>query len=235
MTCAGFSDPLAQALHDAVASGGDLLSAREAATRQFGFAVPCDAAFEAIDQVSPEGVVEIGAGTGYWAHAAGHHGIDVMAFDIDPAPSLRNPWFAGSSPWHPVQRGDHRRVVEFPERSLLIVWPTRNEMWPVETLDLYADAGGTCVIYVGEGPGGRSGDDAFHARLGETGSCLRCAHGISTVACTCAFPARWDRAFTVNIPQWSGFHDQLCVYRRRPPTHRRRWHRWSARRTPSAS
>lgn len=99
------------------------------AIRTYGFAIPTDDALEHIEPPSPGGIVEIGAGTGYWAHLLDRRGVDVRAFDIDPAPSSANKWFAGTRPWHRVETGDHTVVDQSASRTLVIVWPTKNEAW----------------------------------------------------------------------------------------------------------
>ena len=218
-------DPLTALWQSALRGECDGDTARETAIREYAFAVPGDAALQAIKDSSPRGVVEVGAGTGYWARVLSFRGVDVAAFDPEPPPSNGNTWFAGVEPWHAVLAGDHCAAGAFPERSLLIVWPTKNETWPVEALDAYYTAGGSTVLYVGEEPGGHTGDAAFHARLGETQTCLACVHGLATEPCTCSYSPQWVRSRLVDIPRWPGFHDRLAIYERRtlPDTRRSRW------------
>lgn len=220
-------DPLTEAWRRALGLGAGTGAARDEAIRRFGFAIPSEDALIAIVESSPRGIVEIGAGTGYWANLLSERGVDVVAFDVAPSSVGGNQWFEGSPEWHPVEVGDHHRVAEYADRTLLLVWPTKDETWPVETLDLYAEAGGSTVAYVGEGPGGRTGDAAFHARLGETSTCLACAHGVADVPCVCEFDARWERAAAVDIPTWPGFDDRLHLYRRSGSSRPRRWRRSS--------
>jgi hypothetical protein len=155
---------------EARASGSQLLETE--ILRRYGFAVPTDAALDAIVACSSRGVLELGAGTGRWAALLARRGVDVVAYDVAPPPSPANGWFAGVQPWHQVHRGDERVVEECAERSLLLGWPTRNETWASDALERYDAAGGHHVVFVGEGPGGRTGDAGFHARLGETAGCI---------------------------------------------------------------
>lgn len=184
---------------------------------EFAFAVPDDAALSAVSRHSPNGVVELGAGTGYWARLLHELGIDVKAFDIDPPPSSTNPWFAGKNPWFPVARGDQRSVGTDPARTLLLVWPTRNEAWASDAAERYLVAGGQRLIYVGESPGGCTGDARFHARLGLLTRCLACAYDIGTVPCVCDITARWELLERVEVPRWIGFEDSLFVFRAPAP------------------
>jgi hypothetical protein len=197
--------------------------ARRAAIARYGFAVPTEEAIGVLRDQSPDGVVEIGAGTGYWARIAHDAGIDVVAYDIAPAPSVDNRWFAGSARWYHVERADHRAVTQHANRTLLVVWPTKNEVWPVEAIDLYAAAGGRTLVYVGEGPGGQTGDDAFHARLGALTACRQCTYGILDAPCVCAYEAQWSPCAVVELPRWPGCEDDLRVYERLR-ARRRRWH-----------
>jgi hypothetical protein len=52
--------------------------------RMYSWAVPTDEAIAAIANASPFGVVEVGAGTGYWAMLLRHRGVDVLAYDRTP-------------------------------------------------------------------------------------------------------------------------------------------------------
>jgi hypothetical protein len=152
-------------------------------------------------------------------------GVDVVAFDIAPAPAAQNRWFAGTRAWHPVHHGDHDVVGHHAERTLLVVWPTKNEMWAATAVERYHDAGGECLVYVGEGPGGRTGDDVFHALLGELTMCVECEYGSTTSPCICSVEARWRRSETVALPHWPDYHDDLDIYTRRLRRARPRWRR----------
>ena len=193
------------------ASGG-AASTRGTAIERFGFAVPTDEALEVIAAASPDGVLELGAGTGYWSHLLSERGVDVLAYDVDPPPSATNEWFAGTQPWFPVAVGGIETVDTEAARTLLIVWPTRDETWPADALERFHAAGGSRLVFVGEGPGGRSGDDRFHAMLGSIDHCYACEYGIANAICTCSTPVLWRRTTTVDIPVWEGFSDRVEVY-----------------------
>jgi hypothetical protein len=226
---AGGLDDMLVLVAEARASGGQ--PSRQRSCGATGFAVPTDAALDAIVACSPRGVLELGAGTGHWAALLARRGIDVVAYDVAPPPSPANAWFAGVRPWHHVHRGDERVVEECAERSLLLVWPTRNETWASDAVDRYHAAGGHHVVFVGEGPGGRTGDSGFHARLGETAGCIACTYGVADTACTCGIAAYWTRTSRTTLPPWQGAETALHVYvparaeERRSSRRRRRRHR----------
>lgn len=223
-------------LREMHASSRGAATRRDEAVERYSFAIPTEQAVGAIAARSPAGVVEIGAGLGYWARVLGEAGVDVAAYDIAPPPSENNRWYAGSDPWHPVEFGDPSVVRRHPDRTLLLVWPTRNETWAADALALHHHALGTTVAVVSEPPGGRTGDDTFHAMLGHIPQCLACRYRSSGSACTCGVPVLWTRVETVELPQWFGVHDSLGIYTRavdRPAaggTVRRRFS-WPARRS----
>ncbi|MEI8240561.1 MAG: methyltransferase domain-containing protein [Actinomycetota bacterium] len=196
---------------DGVASPADIVTL----TATYAFAIPTDAALSAIARHSPSGIVEIGAGTGYWASLLEEVGIDVVAFDPAPAGSADNTWFHSSASWFPVGRADNTVVDRHGDRTLLLVWPTRNEAWPAESLQRFLEAGGDTVVYVGEGVGGPTGDVAFHRLLGEVDQCLACTYGVLDTPCVCDIEPQWHRIDTVPLPHWPGRHDDLHVYRAR--------------------
>lgn len=194
---------------------------REALRARFGFAVPDDRALQVIADHASGGVVEVGAGLGYWARLLADRGVDVVAYDLTPPPSPANQWFAGREPWFPVRAADERVVAGHTERTLLLVWPTRNEDWGADAALLYAASGGQRLVYVGQPPGGRTGDARLHALLGLVGRCLACAYGVVDVPCTCAVTAEWRLVEEVPLPSWDDGDDRLYVFDRAPTRTRR--------------
>lgn len=178
----------------------------------YGFAIPDDRALAVVAAHAPRGVVEIGAGTGYWARLLHDRGVDVVAYDVAPPPSPENAWFAGQQPWFPVEAGDEQDVARFPERTLLLVWPTRNEDWAGDAAELHLQRGGQRLAYVGEPPGGRTGDPRLHALLDLVGRCLACAYGVTSVPCTCGVTRRWRLLQQVSLPRWDDRDDHLYVF-----------------------
>lgn len=187
---------------------------RASLIRRFGFATPTEEALEAIAAASPRGVVELGAGTGYWARLLYERGVDVIAYDVSPPPSSDNQWFAGVTPWYPVAHDDGLVVSEHADRTLLLVWPTRDESWAARAAIEFHEAGGRSLVYVGEGPGGPTGDDELHALLGHYDRCLACAYALADRPCVCGVDQLWELRETVELPHWDGLEDDLRVYKR---------------------
>lgn len=204
---------------------------RERLLREYSFAVPTDEALTAISNASAGGVVELGAGVGYWAALLAARGTDVIAFDLHPPPSPTNMWFAGVTPWFEVRPGGEDVLDRYARRTLLLVWPTRDEEWAANAARRHHQAGGAALVFVGEGPGGRTGDDQLQALLGHYDRCLSCSLGVLDVPCICDISQRWERRVSVSLPHWDGYADDLHLYSRvdppRPLTARpsRRWRR----------
>lgn len=189
--------------------------------RRYAYGIPTDRVIEEIARASPGGVVEVGAGTGYWARLLHEAGVDVVALDRWPPPSPRNRFVDPVEPWFPVRRAPAAWAGRFPDRTLLLVWPTWDEPWPAGALRRYHAAGGRAVVYVGEGPGGLTGDDVFHRLLDDHQPCLACSLGVVDAPCQCEVHPLWELVQRIEVPQWSGAEDACAVYRRaavaRPP------------------
>lgn len=179
---------------------------------RYGFAIPSEDALDLIAAQSPGGVVELGAGTGYWARLLADRGVDVVAYDLAPPPSQDNRWFAGQTPWFPVEPGDEGVVARHADRTLLLVWPARNETWAADAAVAHLANGGQRLVYVGEPPGGRTGDLRLHAALGLIERCVACAYGVDTVPCTCDVRSRWRLRQRIALPQWDDRDDTLFLF-----------------------
>src|ERR1035441_3922730 len=89
------------------------------------------------------GVIEPGAGGGYWAWQLAQAGVNVAAYD--PA-DVEAGMFVGRKPWFPVKRGDQSVAGKHPGRSLLLCWPSYDKPWAAEALAAY---GGDQLFYIG--------------------------------------------------------------------------------------
>lgn len=157
------------------------------------FAVPDPVSLAVIATYGP--IIEIGAGTGYWAWCLRQMGVDVIAFDKYPPQSHprdadrskgRNGWF--DTYWTHVLRGDDRQAGRYPDRSLMMVWPYMDDM-AIRALKAYR---GDTVIYVGE----------------ERAAC-------ATAAFFDELEEGWVKVHDRSIPQWFGLHDELWILQRR--------------------
>ncbi|TXL71004.1 hypothetical protein FHP25_32200 [Vineibacter terrae] len=128
----------------------DWLTWKSAIARHFAWAVPTDEAIATIARYATD-VVEIGAGSGYWAWLMRQAGITVAAFDDEP------PAFT----WSDVAQGDERAILDRRDSTLFLCWPPWGTAMAVNALALHR---GDYVIYVGEWMGG-SADARFFALL----------------------------------------------------------------------
>ena len=158
--------------------------ARQKLVKSHSWAVPTEEAIDAIVRHSPAGVVEIGAGSGYWAALIRARGVGVAAYDTHPYEN-----YQVSGEWTHVERGGPLAVVKHPEKSLFLCWPPYDEPMAHTALTRYK---GNVVLYVGEGMYGCTGDHAFHKELG----------------------LHWKEVEYVSLPQWPGIHDALFIYHR---------------------
>lgn len=106
-----------------------------------------------------KGLVEPGAGGGYWAWQLAQAGVDVIAYE--PQDPADNKYVAGPG-WHPVLRADHDAVKAHPDRAMFLCWPSYGEPWAAWALACYQ---GDQLFYAGEGEGGCCADDDFFALL----------------------------------------------------------------------
>lgn len=187
---------------------------RQQLVRRYAYGVPNGEVLEAIAAASPAGVVELGAGTGYWARLLHERGVDVVAYDRWPPGSGANEFVDDDAQWFPVREGDARAVAEHADRTLLLVWPTWNETWPADAAAAFHAAGGTTLVFVGEGPGGLTGDGVLHAQLGSAGRCMACSLQVADAPCVCDVPVLWRAVRCVATPQWADADDACTVYER---------------------
>lgn len=156
---------------------------------KFGFAILTDQAIEAIRGYAP--LLEVGAGCGYWAYELRNSGIDIIATEPNPNQkwgSIPKAWKS----WIDLENlSGPEAVAKYSDRNLLMCWPSLDGTWPQETLEAFA---GYAVLYVGEGEGGCTGNDEFHAML----------------------QSKFEQTKYIQIPQFWGLHDRLTVWERVP-------------------
>jgi hypothetical protein len=133
----------------------------------FASAIPNDQALDAIAAHGP--VVEIGAGTGYWARLLADRGVDVVAYDRHPHACScgTHPRWCGRSlqEWFPVRLAPAEVAALHPDRTLLIIWPPPNDPMAATGLEAHRLAGGRIVARVDDGAYGCSADDTYYQML----------------------------------------------------------------------
>ena len=170
-----------------VGSSENAFSQRRSFVAAYAWAVPTLAVLKRIAALGP--LLEVGAGNGYWASELARLGVDIIATD-----ARADGWQHSPEPHHPVRTmGAVEAVAELGRgRALMMVWPSYDESWAHDALVAHENAGGHALVYVGEGPGGCTADEAFHKRL-ET---------------------HWD-CEDLDLPQWYGIHDYCSIATRK--------------------
>ena len=168
---------------------------RDRLAAEYAWAIPTEDIVRKLAELSP--ICDLGCGTGYWAKLLRDVGAEVLAVDANPPLEGENHWHrreAGllrqpTSLRHFVDviKGDAATFDVPSELTLLLCWPPYANGMAAQALSRY---GGSRVVYVGEGDGGCTGDDGFHAALAE----------------------QWERTASYEIPQWDGLHDDVRVY-----------------------
>lgn len=135
------------------------------------------------------GLVEVGAGSGYWAWQLRQTGVDVVAYDPHP-PGPDNGYVRGG-PYTQVLPGDHTEALAHTDRVLFLCWPGYGAGWAHELLSVW---GGQTVIYCGEPEDGCTADRDFYKLL----------------------DADWHEIDGCGLHvQWDGIHDTLTAHQRR--------------------
>jgi len=178
--------------------------------RMYSWAVPSRAALNLVAKTSPNGVVEIGAGSGYWAGLLRANGVPTLAVDILP-PALEGhnghhslDFGAGHRqnvpPFTTVETGGVEVAAKHPDKTLFLCWPPPEDQdeglhggeqqnMALESLNAYR---GNTVVYVGGREGSTAGEK-FHSQLKE----------------------EWNLRHQLALPRWPSATDSLQVWSRR--------------------
>jgi hypothetical protein len=162
---------------------------RVACVRRYAFAVPDARALDAIARYSP--IVELGAGTGYWAYLLRALGVDIVASDLAPPDRSPNAYKLDPRTWSEVRPGGIEILANHPDRALFLCWPGYRDSFAADALAAYP---GNRLIYIGEDRGGNTASPAFFDQL----------------------HLKWALDERIAIPRWPGAHDSLQIYYRHP-------------------
>lgn len=193
--------------------------------RAYAWGVPSEDALQAIAEfASPHGIVEVGAGTGYWAHLLEAKGVSVRAFDATPCHgSDLNGFHAFKGmgnvlPFTRVSAGGAEAAAMYSERTLFLCWPPREAdgsgtgerdvaMMAADALAHYT---GPTVAYVGvcaatsAGHGGVPASANVAARHDTAGECFEAA-----------LASQFQLEREVALPNWPPVRDSLTLWRRK--------------------
>lgn len=155
----------------------------------YAFAAPNRAAIKVLLRRAP--LVEIGAGTGYWAWVLRQSGVDVLAFDVAPPgqPATASNTYHGRIPcFTEVTAGGVKQCGRYRQHTLLLCYPPPARSMAVDCLTQFR---GNCVCVIGEWDGD-TGNASFTAAL-QTG---------------------WRLSERVPLPNWTDTSHELTVWER---------------------
>ena len=114
--------------------------------QHYAYVFPSDSALTMLAGLGP--LVEIGAGTGYWAYRLRSFGVDIVAFDQAPLDGERtNRYHPRTRPWTRVEQGDQTVLPGHADRALFLCWPPLFSSLG-DCLTYYC---GDTVAYIGDG------------------------------------------------------------------------------------
>jgi len=137
-----------------------LYSFRKELVAKFSWAIPNDEAIHAIktlvEQNKLAGLIEIGAGSGYWAWMLEQVSVNTIPIDSFDWEIHRN-----VKHWVPIIHGGPSEAALHSNRALFLCWPPIDEMG-LRALECFA---GEWVVLVGENEGGCTGTDEMWEKL----------------------------------------------------------------------
>lgn len=159
--------------------------------QKFSFAIPTIDAIRGITKYSP--IIEIGAGTGYWAFLIEQYGGKIVAFDNnqrnkDWINAEKHEYFTKN--WFDVKYGTEKEIDNYPGHTLFLCWIEYCAEYGLNCLKRYK---GKYFIHIGESEGGCCATDGFFEYLNKN----------------------FKEIDHLSIPRWYGLHDYLNVYKRR--------------------
>jgi hypothetical protein len=187
--------------------------------RKYAWAVPTPQALSRVAEFSP--ILEVGAGTGYWAYLLQQQGADVLPVDKWPPGTGRNR-YSHYQEWTDIHPGDEFTVESHTDRTLFLCWPPYDNDFASRCVRNYQ---GEHVIYIGESYGGCNATDEFFWLVnGDAPSHIVKNDGDyewmdgdegAAYAKEQWGPQLYEEIDMLNLPQWWGIHDYLHIYRRK--------------------
>lgn len=153
----------------------------------FGFAVPDEPSLQVLATHGP--IVEMGAGTGYWARLLRDRGVEVRAFDRTIPDGNKSPYDFQRT-WTQVEVGTPESLSEFEDYTLFLCWPPYDSPMAADCLEYWH---GDLLVVVGEGRGGCTAEDGFFDLLDRDF-------------------VQWE---SFPVPRWRGMNDYMDLYHRK--------------------
>lgn len=159
---------------------------RDEFTKGVSWAVPSQPVITQLCKwIGENNVLEVGCGKGLWTYLLRLEGVNVTVTDTKSQEAETG--FVDD-----IEECEAKDATErHPECNVLFLcWPPYDRAMAAEALESFK---GDRVIYIGEGNGGCTADDSFHAMLEE----------------------QFEDDDVIEIPQWWGIHDCCMLYKRK--------------------
>lgn len=121
---------------------------------KYAWGIPTEEVIQEISKYSP--LIELGAGTGYWAYLLNQAGCDITAFDSGLWDSI---W---RQRYYNVEQGDESVLEKYKDRTLFMCWPLRVNKMSEHVYDKYK---GKYLIFVGEDRGSDPDAEDYYDKL----------------------------------------------------------------------
>jgi hypothetical protein len=172
-------------------------------TEEFAWAIPT---MEALKEIATSGtVIEVGAGSGFWGYLAKRYqqlnGIEntIHLYDQERPEGDRfdsqwirdHGWYNFKRQYVDVNRSNVDYVSYWVKKAdtLFLCWPPMSSF----AFDSVKQFEGDKIIYIGESWEGCTANYSFF--------------NLMSIA--------WKEEKTIQLPQWSGIHDEMVIYRRK--------------------
>jgi hypothetical protein len=169
----------------------DKISCRSKLVEIYSWAVTDQKAIEQIVKTTKDmGIIEIGAGRGYWASILADCGINIAAYDIG---KNENAYFyypvnlIGN--YYPIDNAERKIASLHQDKALFLCWPPYDTPMAYNCVSEYS---GNTLIYIGEDKYGCTADDKFFDFISDN--------------------FKLDNI--IDMAQWEGIHDNLYIYKR---------------------
>lgn len=141
--------------------------ARRDLVRKYAWAIPNQSIIESIVKFAGDStIVEVGAGSGYWARLISDFGGNIDCFDNHDL------GFGFHNEYYPVSNEDHTVIsshkVDEKNKVLLLIWPPYATNMAEDCVRNALSSGYDKVIYIGESYGGCTANDGFFDLIYET-------------------------------------------------------------------
>jgi hypothetical protein len=130
----------------AVSDGGQPGDALTDLAQRYSYVYPDDRSLSMLAGLGS--LVEMGAGTGYWAYRLRAMGVDIVAIDQSPPDGDRpNRYHSPTPTWTEVIAGDHAILTVYSDRTVFLCWPPLFSSLG----DSLTHYGGNTVAIIGDG------------------------------------------------------------------------------------